>query len=113
MVLKQFYSCFPGGGAQGASGGTNGKNGSDFGTSYNGGTGSGFDLFTVTLESFVLSPGVGGEGDEVLCGGGGGGVVIEDVESPERTKYQGQGWGGAGLDTMSPLTASRGSPYSR
>ena len=50
----------------------------------------------MTLESFVLSPGVGGEGDEVLCGGGGGGVVIEDVESPERTKYQGQGWGGGG-----------------
>ena len=94
-------SCFPGGGAQGASGGSNGGDGSDFGTNYNGGNGSRFDLGTVTLDSFVLSPGVGGEGDEVLCGGGGGGVVIEDaqghpVQSPGRTKYQGEGWGGGG-----------------
>ena len=55
---------------------------------------------TVTLDSFVLSPGVGGEGDEVLCGGGGGGVVIQEqdvqVQSPGRTKYQGEGWGGGG-----------------
>ena len=48
------------------------------------------------LESFDLSPGSGGEGDEVLCGGGGGGVVIRGVESPGRSRYQGEGWGGGG-----------------
>ena len=32
----------------------------------------------------------------MLCGGGGGGVIIEGVESPERSKYQGEGWGGGG-----------------
>ena len=98
----------PGDGAVGgaAANGDGGADGSDGCCGSASGIGSGFNLSSIQLDTFVLSPGAGGEkyltagGD---AGGGGGGVLVDgegvhdDSMYPE---YDGQGYGfGGGFDS--------------
>ena len=79
-----------------------GSNGSD-GDGDDGGLGSGFDLSTIILRHYILSPGSGGEGslpsshcteyDDFGAGGGGGGVLVNG-EGPNCCETHGQGYGG-------------------
>ena len=98
---------FSGGGGNGGldrygQGGRGGSNGGDGhggyeGTEYeshNGGSGSGEDISFYTFTSWTLAPGAGGSNNGG-GGGGGGGVLVNGV-GPERSVYQGQGFGGGG-----------------
>ena len=62
-----------------------------------GGSGSGLDLGTIKMASFVLTPGKGGESSDSGNGysGGGGGVVVNG-NNPASSSYNGQGYGGGG-----------------
>ena len=80
------YGTF-GGGGRGGSGGSDGESG----TIYSGGTGSGFNLESVTMGHFTLVPGPGG--DPYGDGGGGGGVVVNG-KVPGSSEYGGSGFGG-------------------
>ena len=83
-----------GAGPSASSGGSDG--GSGAGSSH--GYGSGIDVSSFPLKSFVLTPGLGGEGYEGSkdAGGGGGGVLV-DGDGPVRVfTSQGQGFGGGG-----------------
>ena len=55
-----------GGGAGGVAGGTNGRDGID-GTRYRGGRGNNFDISTVLMKNFVLTPGQGGQPEQSGC----------------------------------------------
>ena len=84
---------------QGGRGGSNGGDGHGGfeGTEYeshNGGSGSGEDVSLYTFTSWTLAPGAGGSNNG--GGGGGGGGVLVNGEGPERSVYQGQGFGGGG-----------------
>ena len=96
-----------GGGAQGASGGTNGRNGSDFGSSYSGGAGSGFDLASVDLESFALSPGVGARVTRSCAGEEAGVWSSRVLRAPPVPATRARAGAGAGRATTSPHTGSR------
>ena len=90
---------YSGGGGYGAAahtGGDGGENGGDGedGQSGSGGDGSGFDLTTVNMNNFILSPGKGGIITGTL-GGGGGGVVVNGGK-PTGDAYNGEGYGGGG-----------------
>ena len=82
-----------GGGWGGGDGGTNGGDGEDGGVG-SGGQGSGFDLATIAMDNFNLSPGKGGRGNSE-SGGGGGGVLVNG-ETPGVNEFNGQGYGGGG-----------------
>ena len=87
------------GGGQGSNNGgerstKGGSNGSDGEGSY-GGTGSGFDISTISLEHHILSQGNGGEPNGYYYGGGGGGVLVDNV-GPSHDTNQGEGYGGGG-----------------
>ena len=86
---------YSGGGAMsGIVGETGGSNGSDGGnsTSYPGGKGSGFDLGLLSMKTFILTPGAGGQ-PRSSYGGGGGGVVVNG-KVPGLSEYRGLGFGG-------------------
>ena len=77
-------------------GGLDGGDGEDGDGKGHGGVGSGLDISSISLASFVLSPGVGGEKHYYNTnhfGGGGGGVLV-DGEGPQETQYDGEGYGG-------------------
>ena len=84
-----------GGGYRGTTGG--GYNGSDGDCCYEG-SGSGFDISTISLEHNILSPGLGGSPGNY--GGGGGGVLVNNVGPNFNTNfsntYMGRGYGGGG-----------------
>ena len=86
---------FSGGGGVGGipKGGSNGGDGED-GEEKPGGRGSGFDLSSFAMDSFLLTPGEGGEANRGQ-GGGGGGVVVNG-KKPGDFQYNGQGYGGGG-----------------
>ena len=86
---------FSGGGGVGGmpKGGSNGGDGED-GEEKAGGRGSGFDLSSFAMASFLLTPGEGGEANRGE-GGGGGGVVVNG-KKPGDFQYNGQGYGGGG-----------------
>ena len=90
-------SGYSGGGGRGNSNGDGGNGGQDGGDgqdgSAGGGTGSGFNLASIRLQSFSITPGVGGLHDKGPGGGGGGGVLL-DGEGPQYDNYTGQGYGG-------------------
>ena len=88
---------YSGGGGQGTqqgAGSRGGSDGSDGGGIY-GGKGSGFNISTISLEHFKLSPGDGGETYNFYFGGGGGGVLVDNV-GPDSQNVQGKGYGGGG-----------------
>ena len=58
------------------------------------GKGSGLDLSSISMKSFILTPGKGGVG-ESFYGGGGGGVVVNG-KKPEVEHCGGEGYGGGG-----------------
>ena len=62
-------------GYPGGEGGTDGGDGGHSPFSSEGGRGSGVDISLLTLDTFTLSPGAGGEGEYNRAGGGGGLVV--------------------------------------
>ena len=77
-------------------GGADGGDGEDGDGKGHGGAGSGFDINSIVLTSFTLSPGVGGLKHYYNTnhfGGGGGGVLV-DGAGPQETQYDGQGFGG-------------------
>jgi len=81
-------SGYSGGGATGADGGSDGGDGHSHHTSNGdtepGGKGSGFDVRSVSMTDFTLSPGFAGDGcygNFCAYGGGGGGVLVNG-ESP-------------------------------
>jgi hypothetical protein len=78
-----------GGGYRGTRGGYNGSDGK---CCY-AGSGSGFDISTISLEHNKISPGLGGSSGS--DGGGGGGVLVNNV-GPNSGTYQGEGYGGGG-----------------
>ena len=65
------------GGGSGGTGYKGGSNGSD-GEGANGGSGSGFDISTISLEYHILSPGNGGD-PYGNYGGRGGGVLVDNI----------------------------------
>ena len=79
-----------GGGGRSGKGGSNGSDGEG---EY-GGKGSGLDVSEILLETFVLSPGDGGEPNG-NSGGGGGGVFVNGF-GPDSSEYEGKGYGGGG-----------------
>ena len=90
---------YSGGGGQGTqqgSGSRGGSDGSDGGGTY-GGKGSGFNISTISLEHFILSPGDGGETYNFYFGGGGGGVLVDNIGPAclDCLGY-GSGYGGGG-----------------
>ena len=88
---------YSGGGGQGTqqgAGSRGGSDGSDGGGIY-GGKGSGFNISTISLDHFILSPGNGGETYNFYFGGGGGGVLVDNV-GPDSQNVQGKGYGGGG-----------------
>jgi len=92
---------YSGGGGAGGDGGTDGSDGCCDSTS---GIGSGFDLTSIQLDTFDLSPGAGGENYLTAggnAGGGGGGVLVDGEGGQDDSiypEYNGQGYGfGAGF----------------
>ena len=79
----------------GGDGGENGGDGED-GTKGSGGDGSGFDLTTVRMEHFILSPGKGGTKGSGGAGGGGG-VIVNGEKPAGGTVHDGEGFGGGSL----------------
>ena len=92
------YSGGGGGSSQGSGGGGGGgSDGSDGrgGATGKGGAGSGFQIDTIRLTSFVLSPGKGGSQSSSTNPGGGGGGVLIDGQGPDRPdSWIGEGFGG-------------------
>jgi len=91
-----------GGGGSGTSGVSAGDGGTDGGdgevgssSNYIGGEGSGFDIRSISLKYYQLSPGRGGESQGVH-GGGGGGVLVNGT-GPVTPDGFGEGYGGGGL----------------
>ena len=77
-------------------GGQDGGDGEDGDGNGHGGAGSGLDITSITLASYTLSPGVGGEKHYYNTnhfGGGGGGVLV-DGAGPQETQFDGEGFGG-------------------
>ena len=98
------------GGGQGSNNGgggstKGGSDGSDGEGSY-GGSGSGFNISTISLEHHILSSGNGGEPYGYYYGGGGGGVLVDDVGPPSGTN-QGEGYGGGGAEIAQNNPPSR------
>ena len=88
------------GGAGGFCNCQGGSNGGD-GEGELGGQGTGEQLSSFPMDSFILTPGVGGQyfdyGDgDYRVGGGGGGVLINGNGPEEWDIHQGQGYGGGG-----------------
>ena len=81
--------------AVGGDGGENGSDGED-GDDGNGGNGSGFDLGSVKMKQFVLTPGKLGTSSGNHGVGGGGVVVNRKVPSGGNQNY-GEGYGGQPL----------------
>jgi len=86
---------YSGGGYNSGKGGSNGSDGEG---NY-AGKGSGLDISDILLETFVLSPGDGGEPNGA-SGGGGGGVFVNGF-GPDSSEYQGKGYGGGGSGVYS------------
>merc|ERR1712110_10559 len=88
---------FSGGGGYGCScnGGSNGGDGAGDGDTNLGGKGTGEKLSSFPMDSFILTPGVGGQ-YHGSCGGGGGGVLVNGAGPDEWDTTQGQGYGGGG-----------------
>ena len=89
---------YSGGGGYGAAahtGGDGGENGGDGedGQTGSGGDGSGFDLTTVNMENFILSPGKAGTTSSTN-GGGGGGVIVNGEKPTGGSSFDGEGYGG-------------------
>ena len=84
------------GGGSGGTGYKGGSNGSD-GEGANGGSGSGFDISTISLEHHTLSPG-NGCGPSGDYGGGGGGVLVDNAGPGG----QAESFGGGGCAYNSP-----------
>ena len=80
----------------GGYGGANGGDGQDSAYGDPGGAGSGFDISTISLTKFSLSPGAGGQRGSQY-GGGGGGLMV-DGAGPQKTVHDGQGYGGGGFN---------------
>ena len=74
-------------------GGSDGSDGSGAG-----GKGTGEKLSSFPMDSFILTPGVGGQFCSNLDGGGGGGVLVNGAGPEEWDLTQGQGFGGGGCD---------------
>ena len=89
---------YSGGGAQGGQGGSDGADGENYGPHYEGGAGSGLNISDVSFESFSVSAGEAGLGDQTYGGGGGGGVLVSgpglEQDRPVRHPGDGEGWGG-------------------
>ena len=87
---------YSGGGAMLQDGGSDGSDGGDHtdghGDLQKGGKGSGLDLGTLNMTSFVLTPGKAGR--EVNGNGGGGGGILVNGEGP---RIDGFGGGGEGF----------------
>ena len=84
---------YSGGGDKGNDGGTDGGAGGG----PNGGHGTGENITEFSFNSWILSPGKGGEKFEGRDGGGGGGGgVLVDEEGPRAEEWTGQGYGGGG-----------------
>merc|ERR1711976_23853 len=85
------------GGGWGVSAHCNG--GSNGGNAEYGGHGTGEDITAYALESWIVTPGAGGNKYHDLFGyyGGGGGGVLVDGLAPDRTRFQGEKYGGGGL----------------
>ena len=82
-----------GGGYDAGDGGENGSDGEDgYG---HGGDGSGFDLTSVNMDNFILSPGKAGSG-LTFWGGGGGGVIVNGEKPTGEHSFTGEGYGGGG-----------------
>ena len=73
-------------------GGSDGGDGSGAG-----GKGTGEKLSSFPMESFILTPGLGGQAYG-NSGGGGGGVLVNGAGPEEWDPTQGQGYGGGGCD---------------
>ena len=88
------YSGGGGGGVNNEHWGSGGQNGED-GENLNAGKGSGFDLSSVKMTPFTLSPGAGGmkHKNYYSYGGGGGGVLVDGM-GPQETEWDGEGYGG-------------------
>ena len=88
----------------GGANGDGGSDGSDGCCGPNSGVGSGFNLSSIQLDTFVLSPGAGGEkymigGGRTAAGGGGGGVLVDGEGAQDNSiypEYNGQGYGFGG-----------------
>ena len=90
----------PAGGWSGG-GGPNCIGGSDGGDGIGaGGKGTGEKLSSFPMDSFILTPGVGGQ-SYGADGGGGGGVLVDGTGPEEWDPTQGQGYGGGGADFTS------------
>ena len=76
-------------------GGSDGGDGDGDGDRYLGGLGTGEKLSSFPMDSFILTPGVGGQYYNDY-GGGGGGVLINGAGPEEWDTHQGQGYGGGG-----------------
>ena len=88
---------FSGGGGNGAyNGGSDGGDGAGDGDKYLGGQGTGEKLSSFAMDSFLLTPGVGGQYHSAGFGGGGGGVLVNGAGPAEWDNTQGQGYGGGG-----------------
>merc|ERR1711874_31013 len=85
-----------GGGFCECEGGHDGSDGAgDEDINSNGGKGTGEKLSSFPMESFILTPGVGGQ-HYSNYGGGGGGVLVDGAGPAEWDVNQGQGYGGGG-----------------
>ena len=90
---------FSGGGGWGSyNGGSDGGDGAGDGDTHLGGQGTGEKLSSFAMDSFLLTPGVGGRyyTGIYMAGGGGGGVLVNGAGPAEWDNTQGQGYGGGG-----------------
>ena len=85
-----------GGGLCSCNGGSGGGDGACEGEKYLGGLGTGEHLSSFPMDSFILTPGFGGQYYSDGHGGGGGGVLINGAGPEEWDTTQGQGYGGGG-----------------
>ena len=85
---------YSGGGYSDGDGGENGGDG-EGGSNGTGGRGSGFDLTTVQIKNFIISPGKAGT-TSGTNGGGGGGVVVNEAKPSGGNSTDGEGYGGGG-----------------
>ena len=78
-------------------GGTAGGDGEVGSSSKEGGKGSGFDISSIVMTHYQLSPGKGGE-NQGMFGGGGGGVLLDRI-GPDTASLDGngEGYGGGGV----------------
>lgn len=77
-------------------GGSDGGDGGGDGDTHIGGKGTGEKLSSFPMDTFILSPGVGGQYYGSSFGGGGGGVLVNGAGPQEWNVHQGQGFGGGG-----------------